>query len=400
MRVTANSHAARLTISWLTMFLVGTELFVVSPLLPLISTDFQISPALTGLTVAIFALTYMISAPVFGQLADRIGRRRVLVCCLCAFAAANLLTATAPNLPCLLAARLVAGSVAAGVSPSVYALVAGIAPTDRRATWLAVVVSGLLVSLALGAPIGGLAGSAFGWPGIFWVLAAASLALAWLNAQIWPRNQVRDNPTIPTDEGPSILSIAPRLGPMVAWSTALYGMYTYLGTGLTSSGYSAGQVAEVIAVYGCGAIAGVLIGGRGSDILGAQSAIGLSLAALGASFLLLRFALNEGVLIDFAFGLVSAVGQTFFPAQQSSLANDFPERRATVLAWNSSALFLGIFLGSLIGGQAIAAGGFATNLTISALIAAGGWAVHRLVMSGQTKIPPKPSVEPNSTVVS
>ena len=397
--MTANSHAARLTISWLTMFLVGTELFVVSPLLPLISADFQSSPALAGLTVAIFALTYMISAPVFGQLADRIGRRRVLVCCLSAFAAANLLTAVAANLPSLLGARLVAGSVAAGVSPSVYALVAGIAPSDRRATWLAVVVSGLLVSLSLGAPIGGLAGSAFGWPSVFWVLAAASLALAWLNTQIWPRKEIRDHLGVPA-EGISILAFAPRLGPMVAWSAALYGMYTYLGVGLTTSGHSAGQIAEIIAAYGCGAIAGVLIGGRISDILGAQSAIGLSLAGLGASFLLLRFALDEGVMIDFAFGLVSAVAQTFFPAQQSSLARDFPERRATVLAWNSSALFLGICLGALIGGRVIAASGFATNLTISALIAAGGWAIHRIAKSSPTKLPSKHSPEPNSGVAS
>jgi predicted MFS family arabinose efflux permease len=230
--VTANSHTARLTISWLTMFLVGTELFVVSPLLPLISADFQSSPALAGLTVAIFALTYAISAPVFGQLADRIGRRRVMVCCLCAFAAANLLTAAAPNLAWLLGARLVAGSVAAGVSPSVYALVAGIAPSDRRATWLAIVVSGLLVSLSLGAPIGGLAGSALGWPSVFWVLAVASLGLAWLNAEIWPRDEIRDKLAIPA-KGISILTLAPRLGPMVAWSTLLHG----------SAGLTSGRVA-------------------------------------------------------------------------------------------------------------------------------------------------------------
>jgi predicted MFS family arabinose efflux permease len=395
MTLIARGHATRLAISWLTMFLVGTELFVVSPLLPLISGHFQSSPALAGLSVAIFALTYMISAPMFGQLADRVGRRRVLICCLCAFAAANLLTAAAANLPCLLAARLLSGAVAVGVSPSVYALVAGIAPLDRRATWLAVVVSGLLVSLSIGAPIGGVAGASVGWPSVFFALAAASLALAWLNAQIWPRDNSADNVAAPA-EGMSILALAPRLGPMIAWSTALYGMYTYLGVGLVSSGHSAEQIAEVIAVYGCGAIVGVLIGGRASDILGAQSASGLSLAGLGACFLLLRFALDEGVMIDFAFGVVSAVAQTFFPAQQSSLTNDFPEQRATVLAWNSSALFLGISLGSLIGGQVVAVGGFKANLTISALIAAGGWAMHRMVVSGPTKFPRKPSAEANA----
>jgi DHA1 family purine base/nucleoside efflux pump-like MFS transporter len=381
------------------MFLVGTELFVVSPLLPLIVADFQSSPAAAGLSVAIFAMTYMISAPLFGQLADRVGRRRVLICCLYAFAAANLLTAAATNLPWLLAARLFAGAVAAGVSPSVYALVAGIAPVDRRASWLALVVSGLLVSLSLGAPIGGLAGASIGWPSVFFVLAAASLALAWLNARIWPKDHTGGNIAAPFD-GMTITSLAPRLAPMVAWSTALYGMYTYLGIGLTSSGFSAERIAEVIAFYGCGAISGVLIGGRTADLLGAQLASGLSLAGLCASFLLLRFALDEGVMIDFAFGFASAVAQMFFPAQQSGLANDFPDHRATVLAWNNSALFLGISLGSLIGGQATSIGGFTANLTISTLIALIGWAIHRMVAPCPTQLPTRPSAKSHGGVVS
>ena len=65
--------------------------------------------------------------------------------------------------------------------------------------------------------------------------------------------------------------VAPRLAPTVVWSTALYAMYTYLGDGLTSFGYSAEEIAEVILFYGCGAIIGVLIGGRMTDRLRAQS---------------------------------------------------------------------------------------------------------------------------------
>ena len=103
-------------------------------------------------------------------------------------------------------------------------------------------------------------------------------------------------------------------------------------------------------------------------------------------------------MIDFAFGLASAVAQTFFPAQQSGLADDFPNHRATVLAWNNSALFLGISLGSVIGGQVIVVGGFPVNLTISALIALAGWAIYRQVAPGPTQLPLK--AEPNDGVVS
>ena len=118
MRKISNAPVARLVIGWLTMFVIGTDLFVVSPLLPLIAADYRISPSLAGLGVALFALTYMISAPLLGHLADRIGRRRMLTFCLFGFASANLLTASAANFAWLLSARLFAGAVAAGVSPS------------------------------------------------------------------------------------------------------------------------------------------------------------------------------------------------------------------------------------------------------------------------------------------
>src|SRR5437588_2299664 len=106
---------AGLVAGWLTMFVIGTDLFVVSPLLPMIAADYHVSPTVAGLCVSVFALAYMVSAPLFGHLADRVGRRQVLVCCLVVFAAANLWTAAATSLLWLLAARLVAGAAAAGV---------------------------------------------------------------------------------------------------------------------------------------------------------------------------------------------------------------------------------------------------------------------------------------------
>src|SRR5580704_16146118 len=129
---------AQLAIAWLTMFVVGSDLFVVSPLLPLISADYAMPPASASLSVTAFAVAYMLSAPAFGHLADRVGRSRVLTCCLCAFGAANLLTAIAGNFTWLLVTRIAAGAAAAGVSPSVYALVGSSAPPEQRATRLAI----------------------------------------------------------------------------------------------------------------------------------------------------------------------------------------------------------------------------------------------------------------------
>jgi predicted MFS family arabinose efflux permease len=379
MKMIANAAVARLAIGWLTMFVIGTDLFVVSPLLPLIAADYRISPSLAGLGVAVFALTYMISAPFLGHLADRIGRRRILTCCLVGFASANLLTASAANFTWLLSARLLAGVAAAGVSPSLYALVSGLAPPNRRATRLALVVSGLLLSLSLGAPIGGLVGASFGWQSIFRVLAGCSLLLVLANRQVWPEDD-RSSNIAAQDHTGTKAALGGRLAPMVAWSSALYGVYIYLGAGLTARGFSNEEIAAIILFYGFGAIGGVLIGGRMVDRLGAKLTSSVGLIALCTCLLLVQLAIDAGMLVALAFAMASAAAQLFFPAQQAGLAEDFPAQRATVLAWNNSALFLGISLGSLVGGQAISQGGFAANLRISAVIAIAGWMINQAVM--------------------
>ena len=177
---------AELAVGWLTTFLVGTELFVFSPLLPTLAVNYDVSPNMAGLCVTTFSLTYMISAPILGYISDRVGKRRVLVSCLVAFGIANILTASAKAFPWLLALRLYAGTVAAGISPSIYALVGDAAPPDRRATWLALTVSGLLVSLALGASPAAFVSATFGWAAVFVALGACCLALAALNYCVWP----------------------------------------------------------------------------------------------------------------------------------------------------------------------------------------------------------------------
>jgi len=376
--------AASLAVGWLTMFVIGTDLFVISPLLPMIATEYRISPAVAGLAVTFFSLTYMIGAPFFGHLADRVGRRRVLIAGLAVFAAGNLATAAATNLPFLLAARIAAGAAAAAVSPSVYALVAGAALPERRASWMALVVSGLLVSLAVGAPIGAWVGAAFGWNAVFAALAALSFLLMLPNGRVWPVDPHLAEPAAVPLSALDAKALTARLLPMVLWSTGLYGMYTYLGTGLAAAGYSVEEIARAILIYGLGAIAGVLIGGRLADRLGARLMAAAGLLGLSACFIGLYLAVHAGMLVGLALGLTSAVAQLFFPAQQAGIAHDFPTRRASMMAWNNSALFFGIGLGSMLGGQAVAIAGFEADLIFASAVALIGFIVVGRVMPGPT----------------
>jgi MFS transporter, DHA1 family, putative efflux transporter len=386
---------AALATAWVSLFVVGTDLFVVSPLLPQIARDYRIAAPLAGLSVTAFALSYMVTAPLFGHLADRIGRRRVLIGCLYGFGAANLLSAAAGTLLTLVAARALAGCAAAGVTPSIYALVSDRASPGQRATWLATAVSGLLMSLSLGAPLGALAGARFGWPVVFAAFGALCIPLVWSNRLVWPQQQAVAGGGAVSGRAPALGTAAPRLALTVLWSTALYGMYTYLGAGLDGAGFAAERIAEVILFYGAGAVVGNLIGGYLADRLGSRVVIAASLFLMAVGFLALRLALHSELLVGPAFAVASAAAQLFFPAQQAGLAADFPARRATLLAWNNAALFLGISLGSAIGGQATAVGGFAADLAVSAAIGLGAWLMHSLIAASSAR--PQEVVEAGRT---
>ena len=47
-----------LSVGWVTLFLMGTDLFVVSPLLPFIWKNIMLVQAMTGWMVTVFAVTY------------------------------------------------------------------------------------------------------------------------------------------------------------------------------------------------------------------------------------------------------------------------------------------------------------------------------------------------------
>jgi predicted MFS family arabinose efflux permease len=57
-----------------------------------------------------------------------------------------------------------------------------------------------------------------------------------------------------------------------------------------------------------------------------------------------------------------------------------------VLAWNNSALFLGISLGSIVGGEVIALGSFGADLITSAGIALAGCIINAILVPGRVRV--------------
>src|ERR1700726_4154986 len=93
---------------WLALgtFAIGTEGFMIAPLLPDLAGDLSVSLVAAGQLVTVFALTYALSSPVLTALTGDIDRRRLLIASMLAFAAANFVAWSAHSFPALLGARI------------------------------------------------------------------------------------------------------------------------------------------------------------------------------------------------------------------------------------------------------------------------------------------------------
>jgi MFS transporter, AAHS family, 4-hydroxybenzoate transporter len=129
------------------------------------------SAALAGLALGAFAL---------GPMADRIGRKGVLVASTLCFGSFTLATAYVSDVGELLAFRFLAGAGLGGAMPSFISLASEYVPGLRRAA----MVSLLWAGFPLGGVVGGLIGSwiipAYGWPSIFIVGGLAPIVVALL----------------------------------------------------------------------------------------------------------------------------------------------------------------------------------------------------------------------------
>src|ERR1700683_5389428 len=101
---------------WLALgtFAIGTEGFMIAPLLPDLARDLSVSLASAGQLATVFALTYALSSPVLTTLTGDFDRRRLLIASMLAFAAANFVALSAHSYSGLLARRILV-AVAAGL---------------------------------------------------------------------------------------------------------------------------------------------------------------------------------------------------------------------------------------------------------------------------------------------
>ena len=173
-------------------FLFGYDTGVINGALPYMQDDLGLTPFTEGLITSSLLFGAAFGAVIAGQLADRFGRRRLLMMLAVVFLAGALGTAVAPSIGLMVVARVVLGLAVGGASAVVPMFLAELAPAARRGQLVTrdqlMIVTGQLVAFIANAVIGNIWGEDQGvWR---WMLVVATLpAIAlWVGISFVPES--------------------------------------------------------------------------------------------------------------------------------------------------------------------------------------------------------------------
>ena len=159
------------------LFLDGFDTTAIGYVAPALAKEWNVGKAALGPVFSAGLFGLMIGALLFGPLADRIGRKKIIIFSTLAFGIGTLVTSFVNDVNTLLAIRFLTGLGLGGAMPNTIALTSEFSPHRRRATMVMV----MFVGFSIGAALGGLLAAAlipqFGWRSVFVVGGAAPLVL-------------------------------------------------------------------------------------------------------------------------------------------------------------------------------------------------------------------------------
>jgi MFS transporter, YNFM family, putative membrane transport protein len=153
-------------------------LYAPQPILPLLADLFHASRLRISLLVTASTMGVAIAAPFIGRIADRVGRKRVIVLSTLVLGVTTLLAATSTSLGSLLFWRFLQGVATPGVFSVTTAYIHDEWPPHRAAAAISAYISGTIAGGFGGRVITGFATEHWGWQRAFVLLAAINLCVA------------------------------------------------------------------------------------------------------------------------------------------------------------------------------------------------------------------------------
>jgi MFS family permease len=350
------------------MALQMTSFVIIMPLFARRFSELGAGVEALGTSAVAYALTSTLAAPFMGILADRWGRRPLVLFSLGVYSLAFCGYLLASSAMAFILLRGLTGALTSGLMPAVTAIVADLAPKERRAQWIGIVSGGASVGWIAGPLLGGAFYDQWGYTvpfAVSIVLAVVTLVTALLVIPETRRSQTRTGAeTAPLKKASLAVSLASALpnlqkslppsvstfvvllsvcfAVMFAWAfiEPKFMFYAYDDLGWNSS-----MLGLVMSTYGVAMMLGEFGLSRMSDHFGRKPVIVLGLGLFAAQFMGLAFSQNY-VLIALTFVIAGLGNALYDPALSAHLLDIAPaEHHARLLGLKGTAGSLGNILG-------------------------------------------------------
>ena len=192
-----------LRIAWLGSFLTGACISLVVPFMPIFVEQLGVEPSqvtfYSGLAISVSAISAACVSPLWGILADRYGRKPMMIRAGLAMTITMGGLAFVPNVYWLLALRLLNG-VFTGFVPNATALIASQVPKDKSGYALGTLSSGVVAGTLTGPFVGGMIAEVFGIRNVFlmvggFLFLAAILTIFFIKEDFQPVPKEKALPT-------------------------------------------------------------------------------------------------------------------------------------------------------------------------------------------------------------
>jgi MFS transporter, AAHS family, 4-hydroxybenzoate transporter len=374
------------------LFLDGFDTQAIGYVAPALLQEWGASRAQLGPVFSFGLAGLMLGALVAGPVADRLGRKPVLIGCAVIFGALTICCAVARSLEWLMVLRFLASLGLGGVMPNGIALVAESTPDRLRGRLVTILVCGFSLGAAAGGYLAAWLIPAFGWRAVFLLGGVLPLvlvpALMLMLTESVGFIEARRRQS-PTDGASSVGAEPSSASPLMLFSPGLAGVSSclwiaffmnlvllyflsnYLPTILQAAGLPLEDAVRATGLYQIGGLVGAICLGWLIDRVPARIVISVALAAACVFVLLIASVPN-----DVFFVSLGTLGAGFCVVGGQIGANAFAGLiyptavRATGVGWALGVGRLGSVIGPMLVSALLVAGWSLSSVFYAACVPA------------------------------
>lgn len=358
-----------LLVCWFGCFATATGLSQIAPVLPVYIEHLGIQnieaiEQWSGIAFGITFIVMAIASPIWGQAADKYGRKPMLLRASLGMAVVITCMGFAQNVYQLVGLRLLQGAVSGFVSAAIT-LIATQVPKERAGWALGTLSTGAVGGMLIGPLIGGYVAEIWGFRSVFFSTGTL-LIIAFMASLLFIKESFKA-PTQPVLSIREVWKLIPNPTIMIAMFVTTFMLQlallsiepiiTVYITHLQVTSHVVLISGMVFAASGFGNMLAAPQLGKISDKIGAHKVMLAALVAAGLLFIPQALVTSPWQLMGLRF-LLGLAAAGLLPSINTLIARNTPSSiTGRAFGFNQSAQFLGSFTGSIMGGQIAAAFG-------------------------------------------